>query len=54
MMLGKILHARRHHFIIATKVRGKMSDDPNDEGLSRRHIMQAVEESLKTPANRLH
>jgi len=47
MMLGKILHARRHRFIIATKVRGKMSDDPNDEGLSRRHIMQAAEESLK-------
>ena len=46
-MLGKILNARRHHVIIATKVRGKMSDNPNDEGLSRRHIMASVEASLQ-------
>lgn len=37
----------RHQIIIATKVRGKMGDGPNDEGLSRGHIMSAVEGSLK-------
>lgn len=37
----------RHEVIIATKVRGKMGDDPNDEGLSRAHILRAVDDSLK-------
>lgn len=37
----------RENLVIATKVRGKMGDGPNDEGLSRVHIMQAVEASLK-------
>ena len=36
----------RHLIIIATKVRGVMGDGPNDEGLSRTHIMNAVEDSL--------
>jgi aryl-alcohol dehydrogenase-like predicted oxidoreductase len=37
----------RDKLVIATKVRGKMGDGPNDEGLSRLHIMQAVEASLR-------
>ena len=37
----------RDRLVIATKVRGKMGDGPNDEGLSRVHIMKEVEESLK-------
>jgi aryl-alcohol dehydrogenase-like predicted oxidoreductase len=37
----------RHQLVIATKVRGRMGDGPNDEGLSRGHIMQAVEHSLR-------
>lgn len=37
----------RENLVIATKVRGKMGDGPNGEGLSRVHIMQAVEASLK-------
>ncbi len=36
----------RDKLVIATKVRGKMGDGPNDEGLHRTHIMQAVDESL--------
>ena len=36
----------RDQVIIATKVRGKMGDGPKDEGLSRVHIFQAVEDSL--------
>ncbi len=37
----------REKLVLATKVRGKMGDGPNDEGLSRLHIMQAVEASLR-------
>ena len=37
----------RHQLVIATKVRGRIGDHPNDEGLSRAHILQAVEDSLK-------
>jgi aryl-alcohol dehydrogenase-like predicted oxidoreductase len=33
--------------VIATKVRGRMWEGPDGEGLSRAHIMRAVEESLR-------
>ncbi len=38
---------RREEVVIATKVRGRMGDGPNAEGLSRGHIMDAVEASLR-------
>lgn len=38
---------RRDQIIIATKVRGKMGDGPNDIGLSRKHILEACEASLR-------
>jgi aryl-alcohol dehydrogenase-like predicted oxidoreductase len=41
------LGLKRDDLIIATKVRGKMGDGPNEIGLSRKHIMQQVDESLK-------
>jgi 1-deoxyxylulose-5-phosphate synthase len=37
----------RDKVVIATKVRGRMGDGPNDEGLSRAHILNAVEASLR-------
>ncbi len=37
----------RERIVLATKVRGPMGDGPNDEGLSRVHIMHAVEASLR-------
>jgi aryl-alcohol dehydrogenase-like predicted oxidoreductase len=37
----------RENLVVATKVRGRMGDGPNDEGLSRIHIAQAVENSLR-------
>lgn len=37
----------REKIVLATKVRGKMGDAPNDEGLSRAHILSAVEASLR-------
>ncbi len=37
----------RDRLVIATKVRGRMGEGPNAEGLHRVHIMQAVEASLR-------
>ncbi|MFN8382711.1 MAG: aldo/keto reductase [Anaerolineales bacterium] len=37
----------RDKLVIATKVRGEMGKGPNDQGLSRVHIMKAVEASLR-------
>ena len=37
----------REQLVIATKVRGRMGQGPNDEGLSRGHILNAVEASLR-------
>lgn len=37
----------RDKVVVATKVRGPMSDDPKDQGLSRRHILAAAEASLR-------
>ena len=39
--------AQRDQVIIATKVHGKMSEDPNDHGLSRKHILDSIDRSLK-------
>jgi aryl-alcohol dehydrogenase-like predicted oxidoreductase len=39
--------ARRDQVVIATKVQGRMGEGPNDEGLSRLHILSAVEASLR-------
>ena len=38
---------KRHRIVLATKFHGAMSNDPNDRGASRRHIMAACEASLK-------
>lgn len=37
----------RDDFVIATKVRGAMGEGPNEVGLSRKHILSAVEASLR-------
>ena len=37
----------RHQLVLATKVRGKMGEGPNETGLSRAHILWQVEESLR-------
>src|SRR3954449_4687905 len=46
-MLGKALAGKRHDVVVATKVRGRMGKGPNDVGLSRLHIVESVEASLK-------
>ena len=44
---GKALKGRRDKVILASKVRGKMGEGPEEGGLSKRAMMRAVEESLK-------
>ena len=39
--------ARRDEVVIATKVFNPMSQDPNDSGLSRKHIMSSIDSSLR-------
>ena len=46
-ILGRLIQGARDELVISSKVCGQMGEDPNDRGLSRRHIMQAVEASLK-------
>lgn len=47
-VLGAILaHVPRHKLVLATKLYNPMSSDPNDRGLSRKHIFSAIDASLK-------
>jgi aryl-alcohol dehydrogenase-like predicted oxidoreductase len=39
--------AKRHELVVATKVHGKMGDSANSGGLSRKHILEAIDHSLK-------
>lgn len=45
--LLKALSVKRENVIVATKVNGQMSDDINDKGLSRKHILDSIDKSLK-------
>ncbi|HEX6269992.1 MAG TPA: aldo/keto reductase [Anaerolineales bacterium] len=47
---GKLLKesgVKRENVILATKVHGQMSDDVNDRGLSRKHILDSIDKSLE-------
>ncbi len=46
-ILGDLMQGMRDELIITSKVQGKMGADINDGGLSRRHIVKAIEDSLK-------
>lgn len=46
-IVGKAIKGMRKDLVLATKVRQSMGPGPNDEGLSRKHITQAFEESLR-------
>ena len=46
-ILGKALGDRRKDIILATKVRGRTGPGPNDVGLSRKHILDSCNSSLK-------
>jgi len=46
-ILGTLLEGRREDAVVASKVFGAMGPGPNDRGLSRKHIMRQVRESLR-------
>src|SRR5262245_17805027 len=46
-IVGRWLKGQRRRFVLATKCRMRVGSGPNDEGLSRRHILEAVEDSLR-------
>ncbi|GHO70113.1 oxidoreductase [Ktedonobacter sp. SOSP1-52] len=45
--IGRWLKGRREQIVLATKFFGKMGQGPNEQGGSRKHIVQAVEASLR-------
>ena len=48
-VVGRALkdYAKRHEVVIATKVHSKMGEGPNDRGLSRKHIFDSIDASLR-------
>jgi aryl-alcohol dehydrogenase-like predicted oxidoreductase len=46
-IVGKWLQGKRDRFVVATKCRMRVGHGPNDEGLSRRHVLKAAEDSLR-------
>jgi len=46
-ILGRLVHGHRHEIILTTKAYYPMSDRPNDQGLSRKHLAQSLDASLK-------
>src|SRR6516162_1290853 len=46
-IIGRWLHGKRDRFVVATKCRMRVGVGPNDEGLSRKHILKAAEDSLR-------
>jgi len=45
--IGKWMQGKRDRFVLATKCRIRVGDHPLAEGLSRRHILKSVEDSLR-------
>ncbi|NBB90126.1 MAG: aldo/keto reductase [Spirochaetes bacterium] len=46
-ILGEVLDGRRDEVLISSKARMKIGDGPNDEGVSRYHLIRECERSLK-------
>src|SRR5262249_45269887 len=46
-IVGAWLEGKRDRFVLATKCRMRVGHGTNDEGLSRRHVVKAVEDSLR-------
>lgn len=43
---GRLIAAKREHWVLATKLANPVGPGPNQRGLSRRHMLQAVDASL--------
>lgn len=46
-IIGKWLHGKRDDYIVATKCHGRMGPNPWNTGLSRKHILEAMDASLE-------
>ncbi len=46
-MVGKLIAEDRSRWVLATKVANPIGKEPNDQGLSRRWVMQEIDNSLK-------
>lgn len=46
-ILGEVLEGRRDKVLISSKARMRIGDGPNDEGVSRYHLIRECERSLK-------
>ena len=46
-IIGRWLKGKREHFIVATKAVGKVGPAPWDQGSSRKHILDAIDASLR-------
>jgi len=46
-IVGEWLRGKRDDFVLATKCRMQMGPRPNDSGLSRKHVLSAIEASLR-------
>lgn len=47
IILGEALQGHRNSVVLATKFGGRMGDGPNDQGASRRNLVNSVEDSLR-------
>ncbi len=46
-IVGRFIKSRRSDVVLATKGRSRMGGGPNDEGVNRKYVMNAIDESLK-------
>jgi 1-deoxyxylulose-5-phosphate synthase len=46
-IVGDWLKGKRHNFILATKCAGAMGRNPWNQGTSRKHVLEAIDDSLK-------
>jgi len=46
-IVGNWLRGKRQHFVLASKAGMRMGHEPNEAGLSRKHILEAIDGSLR-------
>ena len=46
-IIGRFIKSRRSDVVLASKGRSQMGDGPNDVGVSRKYVMQAIDDSLR-------
>ena len=45
--VGKFIQGRRSDVVLASKGNSRIGDGPNDQGVSRKYVMQAIDDSLR-------